>query len=100
MEEEWTGNRVRKLRKRLRLTQTEFGMLIWDVGEGTAQTNVSRIERDEVKPSAAVRKTLARLESAVKHVEDGPVASVMARVLFPELISKLENEDAEEEEED
>lgn len=92
-QDEWTGERVRALREHLRMTQTEFGQVIWDVNQGTAQSNVSRIERGELSPSAAVRRTLQRLESLTRHLDDGPIVSMVSRILFPEALPEEEDDD-------
>ncbi|MFB6271893.1 MAG: helix-turn-helix domain-containing protein [Salinibacter sp.] len=58
----WTPDRIRNLRKKLKMSQAAFGQEIWDASPATAQKNVSRLENGHVEPSAAVRRTLQRLE--------------------------------------
>ena len=53
METPWTKGRVRSLRKRLGLTQEEFGRLI-----GLARRTVQDWELGNRKPSASSRKLL------------------------------------------
>jgi transcriptional regulator with XRE-family HTH domain len=67
MTDEWTPDRIRTLRKRLKMSQATFGQELFDDPPGPAQTRVSRIERGKVKPSSAARRTLRRLERVVEH---------------------------------
>lgn len=61
--EDWPAERIKSLRARTGLNQTQFGLLCFAYGEHSAQTAVSRLERGKVKPSAALVRTLQRLES-------------------------------------
>ena len=61
-DETWTPERIRELRKELKMSQAAFGQEIWDASPATAQKNTSRLENGHVEPSAAVRRTLQRLE--------------------------------------
>jgi transcriptional regulator with XRE-family HTH domain len=69
MTEKWTPDRIRALRKKLKMSQASFGQELFDDPPGPAQTRVSRIERGKVKPSSATRRTLRRLEHVVEHGE-------------------------------
>jgi len=66
MSDEWTPQRIRELRDDLQMSQAVFGQEIWDADSPTAQKNVSRLENGHVDPSAAVRRTLERLEEALE----------------------------------
>jgi len=59
--EEWPPDKIKKLRRRLGMTQAEMGQEIWDASEATAQKNLSNLERGEHEPTAAVRRHLQRL---------------------------------------
>lgn len=54
---------IKKLRRRLKMTQTEFGQELYDLDEQTAGNNVSKLERGVIEPSACVRRHLERLEA-------------------------------------
>jgi len=58
----WSPRQVKALREKLGLTQTEMGRLVWEGAPETAQKNLARIESGEVQPSAAVARTLRRLD--------------------------------------
>jgi len=61
-EDDWTPDRIQRLRSTRGQTQTAFGLDLCDVNEGSAQTIVSRLETGKVKPSAAMRRTFQRME--------------------------------------
>jgi len=65
----WTPDTIKALRARLGLTQAEFGLELYDVEPQSAQVSVSRLESGDMAPSAAVRRTLMRLQQhGVKRV--------------------------------
>jgi DNA-binding transcriptional regulator YiaG len=61
--EDWTPKRIKALRKRLGMTQGTFGTELFDYSASVAQPKVSHLESGDYKPSAAVRRTLQRLEA-------------------------------------
>jgi len=65
-DEEWTPERIRSLREELQMSQTAFGLEIWDTTPGTAQKNISRLENGHRPASTAVQRTLQRLEKVAK----------------------------------
>jgi len=66
MDDSWTPERIRTLREKLGMTQTQFGLELWDTNPATAQKNVSEIENDRMAPSGAVKRTLQRLEEVAE----------------------------------
>ena len=59
----WTKENIKVLRKRLGLTQTEFGE---QLGYAQPQVRVSELERGEMKPGGAVLRLLDMLDKQEK----------------------------------
>ena len=60
---EWTGERIRNLRKSRGQTQSEFGLDIFKTEPAPAQRRVSALEREvKAPPSIAVIRTLERMK--------------------------------------
>jgi len=69
--EDWPPQRIKDLRSAMGLSQGPFGMRVFDYDESAAQAHVSKLESGKIRPSAAARKTLERLEREVQAQETG-----------------------------